>query len=185
MELMEIKSIKSYRKLYDPNIVQKLAIRLLEDMESQPSVLHYLTCEIGSAKKQQLTEINLARQSLVDFKKERNVLEKEIESGIIPEEVALAAPKTAPATTTSASNASKDDVNKTVDAANSNDATNTADAANSNDATNADAANSNDATNTADTANSNDNSNQMLEDALKRIEKLELEVVSGTRRQGC
>ena len=174
MELMEIKNIKSYRKLYDPNIVRKLErIKAVggygKSTERSPptSPAKSAAPRNNSVK----TEINLARQSLVDFKKERNVLEKEIESGVIPEEVALAArPKTAPATTTSPSDASKDDVNKTADAANSNDATETVDATNSNDANN-----------TADAANSNDNSNQMLEDALKRIEKLELEVVQWKR----
>ena len=126
-------------------------------MESQPSVSTYLTGETGSAKNNSVkTEINLARQSLVDFKKERNVLEKEIESGAIPESIA-ARPKTAPAQP-SLQQCNKDDVNETVDAANSNDASNTADGANSNDANNtADAANSNDANDTADAANSKDN----------------------------
>ena len=130
------------------------------DTESQPSVLPYSPAKSAAPKSKSVkAEINLARQSLVDFKKERNALEKEIDSGIIPEEAPPAArPKTAPATTTSANNASEDDGTET-----------------------ADAANSNGGTETAHNAKSNDKSNRMLEEALKRIEKLELEVVQWKR----
>ena len=134
------------------------------DTESQPSVLRLLPAKSAAPKSKSVkAEINLARQSLVDFKKERNVLEKEIDSGASPrkhhpqraQRQHLLPPPLA-------SNASKDDGTETADAANSNDANNTAD-------TGTDANNAK--------SNSKDNSNQMLEEALKRIEKLELEVV--------
>ena len=121
MELMEIKSVKSYRKLYDPKIVRKLErIKAVggygKPTKSSPPVSPAKSTATSS--KSVKAEISLARQSLVDFKKERNVLEKEIESDSIPEEEAITArPKTAPAKIASASNGSED--NNTAIAGNS------------------------------------------------------------------
>ena len=175
-ELMQIKSIKSYKKLYDPDVVSKLerikaiggygkrspSRKTVEKVEAANAPI----ANSNSNKKidQVNVEIDHARQSLKGFKMERSLLQQEMEdatkeikgSGSIGdgEENSTPAVKSSKVTNIIINNKNnyvKDNETKSD-------------------------AKKNDPTLFNNNKEEGDNNNKLLADALKRIQNLELEV---------